>query len=816
VSFSILTNVASLQAQNYLRINSNFQDQTIAEVTSGLRIVNSGDDAAGLAIANGYRSDEAVLTQGIQNANDGLSQLQILDGGLSNISQLLDRARTLATESASGTFTGDRGVLNDEFQSVIGEIDRQAQSIGLNQGGSFAKDLSVFIGGGQGTTAASQITNGSVSVDLSSSTVDAKSLGLQGVQAIGVAGTDIGPGSNTSVQTILQNSANTLSEAQPGFTTFYFTGPGFSNTNGSNQVKVSVNLSSVTDASTLAAAINQAITNAGNASTQQATAFSNANITASINTDSSGKQQLTFSSSSAAFQVQGGDQVATAVLGSFSDPTTGAGNLATTTAAAAGAFVNPAVTETGVAIRILGDGLNGAAPDLSVDITHTTSTADTVVAAINTAIAANSAYAATGIQAVNNAGTIQFTGPTGSSFTVQTAGDNANALGFGAFASSTGTSNTAGTFDYSSLDAGALGTSGKTQGLEFSVNGGAVVDLGVLAGQGNAGKDATTLNAAFQASAQARAAGLVASVDATTGFVDVTSANSTNFRLGFYADSAATNGDAFGFGAAVTTGTAASATAGATSEYSAKDNINSGGAFQSVNETNQDVYAFTALTNNNDQQTVSLSAVDSDGVEHTVNVALTTSNAGNLDQAIATINSAIQQSDDSTIQQIVAVKEVGTSGAVNGVEGIRILDANAGFKVSIGATNLGDGIADGQAGAQGAAPLTAQVIGNGSTADISSQATAEAAVTALASSVNLLGNAQAVVGRGENQFNYAINLAQSQVTNLAAAESSIRDADLAAEAANLTKAQILIQAGVAALAQANSAPQQVLSLLKSS
>src|SRR5215469_11455659 len=116
MSFSINTNIASLAAQNYLRINNNFQNQTINEVTSGLRIVQSGDDAAGLAIANGYRSNEAVLTQGIQNATDGQSQLQIVDGGMSNISQLLDQARTLATESASGTFTGDRTVLDQQFQ----------------------------------------------------------------------------------------------------------------------------------------------------------------------------------------------------------------------------------------------------------------------------------------------------------------------------------------------------------------------------------------------------------------------------------------------------------------------------------------------------------------------------------------------------------------------------------------------------------------------------------------------------------------------------------------------------------------------------
>src|SRR5271154_942378 len=186
MSFSINTNVTSLQAQNYLRINSNFQSQTINEVTSGLRIVNSGDDAAGLAVSNGIRSDEAVLTQGLQNASNGLATLQTIDGGMSNISQLLDRARTLATESASGTFTGDRGQLDSEFQSVLTEINRQAQAIGMNSGGEFAKNLSVFIGGGRDTsgseTDAAAITNGSVTITLAQSAVDTQSLGLTSYQ----------------------------------------------------------------------------------------------------------------------------------------------------------------------------------------------------------------------------------------------------------------------------------------------------------------------------------------------------------------------------------------------------------------------------------------------------------------------------------------------------------------------------------------------------------------------------------------------------------------------------------------------------------
>jgi flagellin len=98
--------------------------------------------------------------------------------------------------------------------------------------------------------------------------------------------------------------------------------------------------------------------------------------------------------------------------------------------------------------------------------------------------------------------------------------------------------------------------------------------------------------------------------------------------------------------------------------------------------------------------------------------------------------------------------------------------------------------------------------------DISSAGNAENAVTAISNAVTSLGRAQAAVGKGENLFNYAIQLAQSQVTNEAAAESGIRDANMAAEASNLSKAQILVQAGTAALAQANSAPQAILTLLR--
>ncbi len=234
---------------------------------------------------------------------------------------------------------------------------------------------------------------------------------------------------------------------------------------------------------------------------------------------------------------------------------------------------------------------------------------------------------------------------------------------------------------------------------------------------------------------------------------------------------------------------------------------------------NADAYQFTGLQNYGDAQTVSVSTVDSNGVLHSLNVNLNTSNAGNLDQAVNTINAAISASNDTTLGQIAAFKEQGTTGLVNGVEGIRFMSAGDAFKVSLGASDpnaagTSVGLSDGGTGATGGAVLTSALNGAGSTADISNFSTATAAVNQLATSVDKLGAAQAAVGRGENEFNYAINLASSQLTNLAAAESGIRDANMVTESANLTKASIQLQAGIAALAQANSAPQQILSLLQ--
>ncbi|HEU0119379.1 MAG TPA: flagellin [Bryobacteraceae bacterium] len=794
MSFRINTNVASLQAQEYLRQTSESQGKTIGRVTSGLRIQSSGDDAAGLSIANSFRSDQAVLSQGIRNANDGLSTLQTIDGGINNISKLLDRARTLATQSASGTFSGNRSVLNSEFQSVVSEIDRQAQAIGLNAGGSFAKSLSVFIGGGRSAGGVTATQNGSVGVNLTNSTVDAKSLGLQGVQAQGISSVDIGTGSaSTSVSAIVTDTTNVSSLKNAGFTEFSFRGSGFSD---NEQVNISVNLSGVTDTDTLVTAINSAIDNAGNAATAQATAFKNAGIKAVVVTASDGKKSLGFTSSNSAFQVAAGDRLSNALIGnvtSASNPT----GLSQTNTVTGGSATAAAATAFGadgagtVTVRFQGGGLSSPV-DVSISVGAAT-TIEQALDSLTSAVAANSSLQAAGIttSSATAGSALQFSSSTGERFEIQSSGDIGGLLGLGSFRSQGGTS---GTFDYSTVTGSNGAFTAAAETLEFSIGGGATVSLNITPAGATIGDATTALNAAIASNSTLAAAGLSATNDGTD--ITLSSSNGSKFRI-----STVGNTNVFGFGSTNVAGVAdaAEVQAGNTA-------VNS---FVASGSQQTGLISFSGIRSGAADQTVTVVANDGNGGEHSLSIVLrndtTGRNAGTVDEAIDAINTALRQSNDATLQKVVAVKEKATAG---GAEGINFASTLQNFRIAIGTNGEGSGL-----GNQGTV-VSASTVGTGSTADISSQASAERAVTALADAVNTLGNAQAVVGRGQNQFNFAVNLAQSQLTNLAASESRIRDADLAEEAASLTKAQILLQAGISALSQANSAPQQVLALLR--
>ena len=174
MSFSVVTNLASLNAQASLHQTNMGLERTLGRLTSGLRINSSADDAAGLAVANRHRLDNSGLQVGIRSANDAISKLQVEDGAMSNIVSLLDRALVLAAQASTDTFTGSRATLDSEFQSVLSEITRNATASGLETGNANLNGRSVFVGN---TQTATSVSASYVSFALTNA-VDAQGLGI--------------------------------------------------------------------------------------------------------------------------------------------------------------------------------------------------------------------------------------------------------------------------------------------------------------------------------------------------------------------------------------------------------------------------------------------------------------------------------------------------------------------------------------------------------------------------------------------------------------------------------------------------------------
>ena len=121
----IFNNLSSMNAQRILGTNNDRLSQSVERISSGLRINRASDDAAGLAISEGLRSDIRALRQAVRNSNDGISLVNITEGALNEQGSMLIRLRELASQAATGT-TGstERATIQLEFNSLRNEIDR--------------------------------------------------------------------------------------------------------------------------------------------------------------------------------------------------------------------------------------------------------------------------------------------------------------------------------------------------------------------------------------------------------------------------------------------------------------------------------------------------------------------------------------------------------------------------------------------------------------------------------------------------------------------------------------------------------------------
>ncbi|MBP8299055.1 MAG: flagellin FliC [Planctomycetes bacterium] len=200
------TNIASINAQRNTaqvttRLARNYQ-----KLSTGLRISTAADDAAGLAISERLRSQVRSLSQASRNANDGISLVQVGEGALNEVSNILVRLRELTIQSANGSSsTADKDTIKEEFDSLVNEVNRIAQSTEFNgirllDGSSSSVTFQVGI----------NTTAGIDQLDVSLTPALATSLGLSSL--------DIGSsGSTTTAIQAIDNAINSVSQLRGKF-----------------------------------------------------------------------------------------------------------------------------------------------------------------------------------------------------------------------------------------------------------------------------------------------------------------------------------------------------------------------------------------------------------------------------------------------------------------------------------------------------------------------------------------------------------------------------------------------------------------------
>jgi flagellin len=179
MSLGVLNNIAAIYAQNNLNQTQSSLQNVLQQLSSGSRLNSGADDAAGLAIANGLQANVAALTQSASNAQSGVGLLQTADGALSQVTNLLNRAVTLATEASNGTLTtGQASSADAEFQKIVTEIGNIGTSTNFNSTAVFsATATNIFVSDGSST--------GSTTF---SDTVGALTAGGVGTTTAGLAG----------------------------------------------------------------------------------------------------------------------------------------------------------------------------------------------------------------------------------------------------------------------------------------------------------------------------------------------------------------------------------------------------------------------------------------------------------------------------------------------------------------------------------------------------------------------------------------------------------------------------------------------------
>ena len=134
MALGVLNNLSAIYAEHNLNNTNSSLQKVLQQLSSGSRINSGADDAAGLSLVNGLQANSGALSQSATNATEGVGMLQVADGALSQVTSLLNRAITLATETSNGTLnTSQAAAANQEYQSILAEINNIGSTTTYNQ-----------------------------------------------------------------------------------------------------------------------------------------------------------------------------------------------------------------------------------------------------------------------------------------------------------------------------------------------------------------------------------------------------------------------------------------------------------------------------------------------------------------------------------------------------------------------------------------------------------------------------------------------------------------------------------------------------------
>jgi flagellin len=768
MALGVLNNLSAIYAENNLNNTNNSLQTVLEQLSSGSKINSGADDAAGLSLVNGLEANQTALTQSETNATEGVGLLQVADGALSQVSSLLDRAITLATEASNGTLNSTQeSAANQEYQSILAEVNNIGSTTTYNQDQVF-DGVTVAIYTGDSSSAGSSIDNINIRA-LSSSSVGDTAGAMNYNNGANNVFLDLSSGGKNAAATDSLNASGATT-----ITVNYITkGSGGSTINATANINVGSGTSYANTAQGMINAINGAglgliasfgtATQAGTGSVADAAA---ANVTGGGGTDT-------------------GIIISGAGVGAGSNSVGEVGALT----------VNAAIDTLGGTLNIAGS--NGASHTITLGAVNSTDTLANLATTVN---ADNYGVTAT----LNSTGKIlTFTSATtGMTVTGTTVTDAIHAASIVTTtpvviaAAAGGSIGTFATTSATDLLSGTLTLNG-VNGTDKTFT------LGVAGSTDTIANLTNTVNA-FNANGNATNFGITAV--ATAGSITFTAIAS---GASIPSEVAGTGSNVPSSSAAAATPTAttvtgtptASGTANMTTLATITGAVGAAGAGVLTLGSN-------TITESNSETTAQLAAAINKG---NYGVTATLNTAGTV-ATLTTANSAMTPVTSTATGGTIALTAVNTTASQyysTGISGTVVDTSTTG-----GTANTGfDANANGSNGVA-TISYSDSVGANLSTTDLVNQLDAQVALTDLNSAITDASALDGYIGAQINTLESIGQVMGTQQENVVSAQNAIQATDYASATSNMSKYEILSQTGIAALAQANSVEQEVTKLLQ--